>query len=62
MFYDLGGVWNRYDKLKNVRFRSGAGIGLNFILPFGYIIRTDWAFRIAKPVVGEIGLHLGAKF
>jgi outer membrane protein assembly factor BamA len=62
VFYDLGSVWNRYDNLRNVRFRSGAGIGLNFILPFGYIIRTDWAFRIAKPVVGEIGLHLGAKF
>ena len=62
MFYDLGGVWNRSDNIRNVRFRSGAGIGLNFILPFGYIVRTDWAFRISKPVVGEFGLHLNAKF
>jgi outer membrane protein assembly factor BamA len=62
MFYDLGGVWNKNDNLKNVRFRSGTGIGLNFILPFGYVVRADWAFRISRPVVGEIGLHLNAKF
>lgn len=62
IFYDLGGVWNKNDDIRNVRFRSGAGIGLNFILPFGYIVRTDWGFRISKPVVGEFTLHLNAKF
>jgi outer membrane protein assembly factor BamA len=62
LFYDIGAVWYKDVNLKNVRFRSGAGIGLNIILPFGYVLRTDWAFRIAKPVVGEIGLSLNAKF
>ncbi len=32
MFYDIGSVWNNNDNLRNVRFRSGAGIGLDFIL------------------------------
>lgn len=62
VFYDIGSVWNKNDNLKNVRFRSGAGIGLDFILPFGYVIRTDWGFRIDDPVVGELGLSLNAKF
>jgi outer membrane protein assembly factor BamA len=60
--YDIGAVWYKGDNLKHVHFRSGAGIGLNIILPFGYVLRADWAFRITKPVVGEIGLSLNAKF
>ncbi len=62
VLYDIGGVWFKDDNLKKVRFRSGTGIGLNFILPFGYVLRADWAFRIAKPTVGEINLSLNAKF
>ncbi len=62
ILYDIGAVWYKGDNLSHVRFRSGAGIGLNIILPFGYVLRADWAFRIAKPVMGEIGLSLNAKF
>jgi outer membrane protein assembly factor BamA len=62
ILYDIGAVWYKNDNLKNVHFHSGTGIGLNFILPFGYVLRADWAFRIAKPMVGEISLSLSAKF
>jgi outer membrane protein assembly factor BamA len=62
ILYDIGGVWFKKDNLKNVRFRSGTGIGLNVILPFGYVLRADWAFRIAKPTVGELNISLNAKF
>jgi outer membrane protein assembly factor BamA len=62
LFYDVGSVWYKYENVRKVRFLSGAGMGLNVILPFGYIARMDWAFRIARPVVGELGLSLSAKF
>lgn len=62
VLYDIGAVWYKADHLKNVHFHSGTGIGLNFILPFGYVLRADWAFRIAKPSVGELGLSINAKF
>lgn len=62
LFYDIGTVWYKDESIKKKRFLSGAGIGLNFIAPFGYVLRADWGFRLAKPVVGQIGLSLYAKF
>lgn len=62
LIYDLGTVFNTNDKIKKVRFLNGAGFGLDFIMPFGYIARIDWVFRLGKPTVGQIGFHLGAKF
>jgi outer membrane protein assembly factor BamA len=62
IIYDIGTVWYKDQNIFGKKFYSGAGIGLNFIAPFGYIVRVDWAFRIARPTVGQIGLSLSAKF
>ena len=62
LIYDIGTVWYKHENIFNKRFISGAGIGLNFIAPFGYVLRTDWVFRLGKPVVGQIGLSISAKF
>lgn len=45
IFFDAGGVWDKQDNLFKTQFRNGFGAGLNFILPFGLIGRTDFAFR-----------------
>lgn len=62
ILYDVGAVFNRNQSLHNVKFLSGTGIGLNFILPFGYVVRTEWDFRLGKPIVGRFGFSLEAKF
>lgn len=62
LIYDIGTVWYKNERLTDKRFLSGAGIGINIIAPFGYVLRADWVFRINKPIVGEIGFGLNAKF
>jgi outer membrane protein assembly factor BamA len=60
--YDIGTVWYKHESINKKRFISGAGIGLNVIAPFGYVIRIDWVFRLGTPTVGEVGLTLSSKF
>jgi outer membrane protein assembly factor BamA len=60
--YDIGAVWYKFENIYDKRFISGAGIGINVIAPFGYVLRVDWVARIDKPVIGQIGLSLNAKF
>ena len=62
MFYDIGGIWNKEDRLQKVKFMNGTGIGLNAILPFGFVGKIEWAFRLGKPTVGQIIVGAGAKF
>ena len=62
LIYDIGAVWYKDENIYKQRFVSGAGMGINIIAPFGYVLRADWVFRIAKPVVGQIGFNLHAKF
>lgn len=62
LIYDIGTVWYKDENIFKKRFISGAGIGINLIAPFGYVLRADWVFRLDKPVVGQIGLSLSAKF
>ncbi|MCE1165434.1 MAG: hypothetical protein LWX07_08550 [Bacteroidetes bacterium] len=45
VFIDAGGVWGRSERLFNTQFRNGYGIGLNFLLPFDFVYRTDFAVR-----------------
>ncbi len=45
IFFDMGGVWNKWDNFFNTGFKNGFGAGLNFILPFGFVGRTDFALR-----------------
>ena len=62
LIYDIGTVWYKHENLFKQKFISGAGVGINFIAPFGYVLRADWVFRLSKPVVGQIGFGLNAKF
>lgn len=62
VFYDAGAVFDKGTNITGVKFLTGTGIGLNAILPFGYIVRVEWGFRIAKPIVGQVGFSLSAKF
>ncbi len=62
LIYDIGTVWYKDEKISSKRFYSGAGIGVNVIAPFGYVLRADWVFRLGKPTVGEINFSLSAKF
>jgi outer membrane protein assembly factor BamA len=62
LLYDIGTVFDRNENIFKKRFLSGTGIGLNVILPFGYVLRTEWNFRLGKPTVGQLGLSLSAKF
>ena len=62
VIYDVGTVFNHNDNIFKKRFQSGTGIGINFIAPFGYVLRADWVFRLTKPIVGQIGFNLYAKF
>ena len=62
VIYDVGTVFDKNDRISKLRFLNGAGIGLNFILPFSYVFRADWVFRLGKPTVGQVTLNLSAKF
>jgi outer membrane protein assembly factor BamA len=62
VLYDLGSVWNNNQRLNNVKFISGAGIGLNAVLPFGYVARLEWAFPIIHHPVGQVVFTLNSKF
>lgn len=62
-FYDNAAVWDRKDNFFNSKFRSGFGTGLNFILPFGFVGRTDLGFRVEdQKLKKSIYLSLGASF
>ena len=62
LIYDIGTVWYKYESINKKRFISGAGMGINVIAPFGYVLRFDWVFRLGTPTVGEVGLSLSSKF
>lgn len=62
LIYDIGTIWYKGQNLFNKKFLSGTGIGLNFIAPFGYVLRAEWCFRLTKPIVGQISFGLSAKF
>lgn len=63
LFCDVGGTWNKYDRIGDTRFINGYGAGLNFILPFGFIGRTDWAFRHQNDYFkGQLIVSLSSSF
>ncbi|MCX7877482.1 MAG: hypothetical protein N2510_02450 [Ignavibacteria bacterium] len=62
LIYDLGTVWMKSESIFRKKFMQGAGMGINFLAPFNYVLRLDWVFRLGRPVVGEIGVALRAKF
>lgn len=63
IFFDVGGVWNKNNNFFKTQFYNGFGAGLNFILPFGFVGRTDFAFRKEdKRFVPQIIFDLDASF
>lgn len=62
LIYDVGSIWNNYERFDKVHFINGAGIGLNAVLPFGYVCRLEWTFPLTKPSVGQVVVTLNAKF
>lgn len=63
IFFDAGGVWDKNDNFFKTQFYNGFGAGLNFILPFGFVGRTDFAFRKeGKRFVPQIIFDLDAAF
>lgn len=63
LFFDVGGVWNKNDNFFKTQFENGFGAGLNFILPFGFVGRTDFAFRKeGKRFVPQVIFDLDAAF
>lgn len=43
LFAETGLAWYRQDKLRMESFVSGFGAGLHFLLPYGYVLRTEYA-------------------
>ncbi len=62
VIYDVGTVFYHDESIFNKKFLSGTGIGLDFVAPFGYMVRTEWTFRLGTPKVGQFSLSLNAKF
>jgi outer membrane protein assembly factor BamA len=62
IIYDVGSVWYKDELIYDQRFLSGTGIGLDAILPFGYLVRAEWVMRIDDPLRSQFTLTLGAKF
>lgn len=63
LFFDVGGVWDKTNNFFKTQFINGFGAGLNFILPFGFVGRTDFAFRKEeKKFIPQIIFDLDASF
>lgn len=63
LFFDIGTVWNKSDLFADSKFHNGFGAGLDFILPFGLVGRTDYAFRVeGKRFVPQVIFDLNAAF
>jgi outer membrane protein assembly factor BamA len=58
LFADAGTVWFRGEPLTLKRFARGYGGGLHFLLPYSFVLRTEYAFNEARR--GEFVVDLGA--
>jgi outer membrane protein assembly factor BamA len=54
-FYDAGDAWNLAEELNTRNVRQGVGVGLRFLVPSVYEIRTD----VAIGEDGDVHFHLG---
>lgn len=60
IFGDAGTVWFRHEPLALNRFIRGYGAGIHFILPYGFVLRTDYARNADRK--GEFIIDLSAAF
>ncbi|MDI6767333.1 MAG: BamA/TamA family outer membrane protein [Bacteroidota bacterium] len=59
-FADAGSVWFRRQPFALDQFKSGYGLGIHFLLPYSFVLRTDYAWNELR--CGEFILDLGASF
>jgi outer membrane protein assembly factor BamA len=56
IFADAGTTWYRGEKLTFNSFHSGYGGGVHFLLPYGYVVRVEYAWNDYRQ--GEIVFDL----
>lgn len=59
-FADAGTIWYRGDSFSRLPWYSGYGAGLQFLLPYSLIVRTEYAFN--QRGQGQFVLDFGASF
>ncbi|MBI3586481.1 MAG: hypothetical protein HY088_05075 [Ignavibacteriales bacterium] len=60
IFADAGTTWHRYQPFSDVRWYAGYGVGLQFLLPYSLVVRTEYALNDLRK--GEFVLDFGASF
>ncbi len=45
LFTDVGKIWFRSDEFEEVPWLASAGVGLHFLLPYSFILRTELSFN-----------------
>ena len=45
VFADAGTTWYRTDSFANIPWYTGYGAGLHFLLPYSFVLRTEYAFN-----------------
>ena len=59
-FADAGTAWFRSEPLALDKFARGYGVGLHFMLPYSFVIRTEYALNEVRR--GEFIFDVGASF
>ncbi len=59
-FADAGTVWFRHQRFALNLFKSGYGVGIHFLLPYSFVVRTDYASNEYRK--GEFIFDLGTAF
>lgn len=59
-FADAGTIWYRGDEFSKLPWYTGYGAGLQFLLPYSSIVRTEYAFN--QQGQGQFVLDFGASF
>jgi len=60
IFADAGTVWFRRNALALGNFSKGYGFGIHFLLPYSFVLRTDYAWNEYRR--GEFILDIGSSF
>lgn len=60
IFADAGKAWYRYQPFSDMKWYAGYGVGLQFLLPYSLVVRTEYAINDLRK--GEFVLDFGASF
>jgi len=59
-YYDAGTVWTRPSSVALNEFSRGYGVGIDYLLPYSLVLRTEYAWNEARR--GEFIVDVGASF